>query len=191
MNSELAKELKINRATGVYVDSLMSDGASKKAGIKEKDIIISIDDIKTSSSPELQEIIARKKPGEKVKIKLIRNGLEKIFYVTLRNQKGDTDIVKKETNVFLNILGVELKEITTDDKKKYGVEDGVKISRLFTGKLKKYTTIREGFVITSVNNSPVASVDEFIRKMETQEGGIMIAGKYASDPATYYYAFGM
>lgn len=191
LNNDLAKELNIKRSTGVYVDSLVADGAAKLAGIKKKDVIISIDDMETASSSQLQEIIAKKKPGEKIKVKLIRNGEEKILYATLKNSKGNTDIIKKESNELLKVLGVELADLSTSDKEKYKVKNGVKVTELYNGKLKNYTDIREGFVIIAVNNKPVHSVKEFISETEEQKRGIMLEGKYAGDPTIYYYAIGM
>ncbi len=191
LNSELSKELKIDRAIGVYVDSVLTDGAAKKAGIKEKDVIIEIDDIETSNAPKLQEIIARKKPGEKVKISLIRDGKKKEIIATLKNKQGNTELLKKESSEILNILGVELVELSSKDKKEYKVSNGVKVAKLFSGKLRKQTEIREGFVITKVNNKIIKSIADFISQMEGTTGGIMIEGRYLGDSFNYYYAFGM
>ena len=77
MDSKIAKEINIDRANGVYVDSVATNGAAKEAGVKAKDVIISIDGMETMTSSKLQEIVMRKRPGDKVKILLIRNGNER------------------------------------------------------------------------------------------------------------------
>lgn len=77
MNSSIAKEINIDRAYGVYIDSVTASGAAKEAGIKAKDVIISIDNMETGTASKLQELVMRKSPGEKIKITLIRNGTEK------------------------------------------------------------------------------------------------------------------
>ena len=91
----------------------------------------------------------------------------------------------------LRDLGVELVEITKEDQKNYNVRNGLKVKKLYDGKLKQYTNIREGFVITSVNNKMVSTINSFMEAVETQKGGIMLEGKYAGDSTYYYYAFGM
>jgi Do/DeqQ family serine protease len=192
MNSTIAKEINIDRANGVYVDSVAVNGAAKEAGVKAKDVIISIDDIETVTAAKLQEIIMRKRPGEKVKITLIRNGKEKKeLTATLKKQEGSTKIIKAKSLDLLKDLGVELVEINKEDQKNYNVRNGLKVTKLYDGKLKKYTGIREGFVITSVNNKSVSTVKSFIEAVESRQGGIMLEGKYAGDPTYYYYAFGM
>ena len=189
LNSTLAKEIKIDRANGVYVDSVLANGAAKEAGIRSKDVIIDIDNIETITASKLQEIISRKRPGDKVKITVIRNGKDKNqFTATLKKQTANTSIIKTS---LLKELGVELVEINKEDQKNYNVRNGLKVSKLHEGKLKRLTDIREGFVITSVNRIPVNTVKSFIEAVEGQRGGIMIEGKYAGNPTFYYYAFGM
>jgi serine protease Do len=186
LNSELAKEINIPRANGVYVDSVMVGGAAKEAGIRNKDVIISIDGMETKTSAKLQEIITQKRPGEKVKIKLIRNSKEeKEIIATLKKQEKNTPSLKSVSSDILKDLGIELVEINSQDKKKYNLTNGVKISKIYNGTLKKYTSVRVGFVITSVNNQKVNSVQEFIAVVKAQQGGIMLQGKYAGNPIFY------
>jgi len=192
MNSDIAKEIKIDRANGVYVDSVSVNGAAKEAGVKAKDVIISVDNIDTFTSSKLQEIVMRKRPGDKVKIVLIRNGNEKKELIaTLKKLEQEVKIVKKENPYLLKDLGVELVEINKEDQKKYKLKNGLKVTKLFDGKLKRNTNIREGFVITRVNNLDVYSIMDFIKAVKVQQGGIILEGKYAGDPTFYYYAFGL
>jgi S1-C subfamily serine protease len=192
MDSKIAKEINIDRANGVYVDSVSATGAAKEAGVKAKDVIISIDGIETMTSGKLMEIIMRKHPGDKVKIVLIRNGNEKKELIaTLKKQDTGNINIKPESKELLKDLGVELVPINKEDQKKYKVENGLKLTKLYNGKLKKNTNIKEGFVITAVNKRKVSSVGSFIEAVKKQRGGIMLEGKYAGDPTYYYYAFGM
>jgi serine protease Do len=192
MNSTLAKEIPIDRANGVYVDSVTTAGAAKEAGVRAKDVIISIDGIETVTSAKLQEIVMRKRPGEKVKITLIRNGKDqKELTAILKKQEENIPVIKNVEKVLLKNLGVELVAINKEDQKKYNVKNGLKITKLYDGKLKQNTNIREGFVITAVNNRAVSSITSFVEALKSQQRGIMLEGKYAGDPTLYYYAFGL
>ena len=192
MDSKIAKEINIDRANGVYVDSVATNGAAKEAGVKAKDVIISIDGMETMTSSKLQEIVMRKRPGDKVKILLIRNGNErKELVATLQKQEASPKITKTKNPELLTDLGVQLVPISKEDQKNYKVKNGLKVTKLYNGKLKKNTNIREGFVITAVNNKEVSTIDSFIEAVEAQQGGIMLEGKYAGDPTYYYYAFGI
>ena len=148
--------------------------------------------METMTSSKLQEIVMRKRPGDKVKILLIRNGNKrKELVATLQKQEASTKITKTKNPELLRDLGVQLVPISKEDQKNYKVKNGLKVTKLHNGKLKKNTNIREGFVITAVNNKEVSTIDTFIEAVEAQQGGIMLEGKYAGDPTYYYYAFGI
>ena len=192
LNSEIAKKINLDRANGVYVDSVTANGAAKEAGIKAKDVIINIDNMETVSAAKLQEIIMRKRPGEKVKIVLIRNGNErKELYAILKKQDDIIQIIKTKNMDLMKALGIELKAISKEDQKNYKLKSGLKITKLYEGKLKQNTNVREGFVITAVNNKVITTISSFLEAIEAQEGGIMLEGKYPKDSSYYYYAFGL
>ncbi|WP_367754196.1 Do family serine endopeptidase [Flavobacterium sp. WC2430] len=192
MNSTLSKEIHIDRANGVYVDSVSANGAAKEAGVRAKDVIIAIDGLETNTASKLQEIVMRKRPGQKVQITLIRNGKEKkeLTAILKKQEKIPEEPKSGSANLFKE-LGVQLEPITKEDEKKYNLKSGLKVTKLYDGTLKRYTDIREGFVITAVNNRIVTNISSFIEAVETQKGGIMLEGKYAGDPTFYYYAFGL
>jgi serine protease Do len=66
------------------------------------------------------------------------------------------------------------------------------VKSLNTGKLSRYTDIREGFIITKVNDKPVKSVKEFNEIVKSKKPGelIILSGTYKSNPKSEYnYAF--
>ena len=192
MNSDLAKELEITSTTGVYVDSVVSGSAAESAGIKPKDVILSIDGKEVESSPQLQEIIGEHRPGDQLTLTLHRKNKLKTLKVTLKNKRGTTDVVVKEPEDILTVLGIQLDELTDSEKNKSSLSNGVKVVAIDDGLIKDNTEMRKGFVILKVNNDQVRGIDDFIHIMEGMRGGILIEGVYLSSPQTrYYYGFGM
>jgi serine protease Do len=191
LDGNLAKEKNLEITEGVYVDTLIENSAAGAAGIKPGDVILSIDNEKTLSSPELQEIIASHKPGDKVNVIVNRDGKQKEFVVTLKNRSGNTSVVKKEDSNLLNVLGCELKEIDAKIAKKLGIDGGIKVTKIKDGKLKRETQMQEGFIITHVYNQPVKSVNELLKKIQESKDGVMLQGVYEDVPGKYYYAFGL
>jgi serine protease Do len=191
VDGNLAKEKDLDVTEGVYVDSMIANSAAAIAGIKPGDVILKIDNEKTTSSPVLQEIISTHRPGDKVLLVVDRKGTQKQFTVTLINRVGSTDLVKSEGNEILSTLGCELKEVDAKTAKKLGIAGGVKITRLSAGILKRNTQIHEGFIITNADNKQVKTVADFIKILEKSEGGVMISGVYEDIPGRYYYAFGL
>jgi Do/DeqQ family serine protease len=191
LDGNLMKEKDLNISTGVFVDSLLENSAAAAAGIQVGDVITSVDNIEVKSSPELQEIIARHRPGDEVHLLINRKGKEKSFKVTLNNRSGNTNIVEREHKELLSILGADLETLDKKAAEKLDLSGGVKVTRLYAGKLRKNTNMQEGFIITKVDGKKVASVDELIKLLEDKKGGVMIEGVYEDIPGEYYYAFGM
>jgi Do/DeqQ family serine protease len=187
VTDEIAKKEKLAKIEGVYVSELRSDGAAVEAGIERGDVITAINDVYVNSPSELQEQVSRYRPGDKVKVSLKRNNKVKQFEVTLRNLQGTTNLVK--TGTFDTILGAVFEELNSAEKQKLGISTGVRVAELKAGKLLK-EGVREGFIITQINNKPVNSVDDIKRIIDSISGGVYIEGIYPNG-VTAYYAFGM
>jgi S1-C subfamily serine protease len=187
VTSSLAEEEDLDGTVGVFVTGLSDNGAAKEAGIKEGDVIIEINNIKVNTVSELQEQISRYRPNDKVKVLLKRKGDLKQFDVVLRNMQGSTDIVR--TSEVVEILGATFESLSSAEKKKLGIESGVRVTSLKPGKFMK-VGITKGFVVTSVNKIPVNSVKDISDVLKDVDGGVIIEGVY-NDGSKSYYAFGM
>ncbi len=187
VTAELAKEMKLDEIEGVYILNVRSDGAAREAGIREGDVIISIDDTRVNSSAELQETVSRYRPGEEVRVVVRRDGNTKQFNVVLRNLEGSTEIVRKAD--VIEVLGASFEPVSNREKQALGISSGVKVKTLKPGKLMK-VGIKEGFILTSVNKKPVGSVKDITDILNNTEGGIIIEG-VDQEGSRSYYAFGM
>ncbi|HKI88526.1 MAG TPA: Do family serine endopeptidase [Draconibacterium sp.] len=181
VNAEDADELNLDEVEGVYVLGVPDNGAAEEAGIKEKDVIISVGGDKVSSSAELQEKISQYRPGDDVKIVVLRNGEKKLFTVTLRNKHGDTQIVRDNKS----ILGAEFEPVNDREKQKLDIDYGIKIKNLDKGKLKE-AGLKEGFIITNVNKKPIYEVNDLKREIGNARGGILVEGIYPNGELAYY-----
>jgi serine protease Do len=190
LSSAKAEELGITISQGVVVDSLVADGAAQAAGIRKGDVVVRVDDRDVNSVPQLQEVISSRKPGETVKVIVNRKGKEVAVNVPLKTREGAAEVAKVETSATLKGLGADFENLTANDKKQ-GISEGVKVNKLYPGKLRSETDMREGFVIQKVNGKKVNSVNELASVLEREKEGVMLEGKYPGNSRTYYYAFGM
>ncbi|MEN8117966.1 MAG: Do family serine endopeptidase [Bacteroidota bacterium] len=181
VNAERAEELNLERVEGVYVGGVTENSAAKEAGIKEKDVIISVGGEKTKTSAELQEKISQYRPGDDVNIVVLRDNKKKQFTVTLRNKHGDTEIVRDN----ITVLGAELETISNREKENINIENGIKIINLKKGKLKD-SGLTEGFIIVSVNKKPIYEVNDFKREIGNARGGIFVEGVFPDGEYAYY-----
>ncbi len=160
---------------GIYITDLLKDGAAKAAGIQVGDVIRKINDVPVNSGSELQEQLSNFRPGDKVNVTISRNGSEKTFNVTLKNNAGNYDIVKPSTMV--DKLGAELQTLDPAKAKQLGLSGGVVVKKINEGALNDQTRMRDGFIITKVNGKTVNSLDELKTEVGTQTD-ITITGVY-------------
>jgi len=175
----------------VYVEQVVEGSAADDAGIKPKDVIKSINGVEVNTSPKLQEVVAQYRPGDKLDVVYVREGSIKNTSITLKNKDKGTEYLTKATVEVIDQLGVELTEVPKNDRDKLGLTGGVKVNGIRDGKIKKYTDMREGFIITKIDKQPIRSSDDVVRILSNKKGGVMIEGVYPDYPGTYYYAFGM
>ncbi len=181
VNAEIAEELKLDKVEGIYVGAARENGAAKEAGIKEGDVIIKVGDKNVKNSAELQETVSQYRPGDDVKIIVIRDNEKKQFNVTLRNRHGDTQIVRDN----ISVLGAEFEAVSNREKQNLEIEYGIKIKLLNKGKLRE-AGLKEGFIITNVNKKPIFEVDDFKREIGNAEGRILVEGVYPNGELAYY-----
>jgi Do/DeqQ family serine protease len=193
LNADLAKDkgLDVKALSGVYVESVNSGSAAEAGGLKPGDVIVKINSARVNTSPELQEQVSLFHPGDKISVTYLRDGKEKTTEVVLKNREGDTSYLKKEDVNMMEALGAEFEDLSSKEKKDLGLSGGVKVTRLGDGKLSSNTNMREGFIITKVDNKTVNNVSELKTILANKNGGVMIEGRYPDYPGQYFYAFGL
>jgi serine protease Do len=186
MTPELAKEKAVNFITGVYISAVNQGSAADLGGLKEGDIVTTINDIMIGSTSQLQEVVARYRPGDKLNVKYIRKGDTKEANVVLKNKLGDMAIVAKNDNSVKSKLGADLQPVSGGEMSVLEISGGAKIAKIFSGKLKE-AGVREGFIITSIDKKPIATPEDVIRILEsTSNGGILIEGIYPNGKKEFY-----
>jgi len=183
VDAETAKKYNLDKIEGVFIGEVQPGGAAELAGIKDNDVIISVDGVPVNSTAELQEQISKHRPGDKVTVVVKRDNKKKPFNVTLRNKHGDTDIVKGDNPD--DIFGAKFVAASDRDKEELGIRYGVKITELGNGKFKD-AGIKKGFIITQVNKSAVSEVNELKRIIKNSRGGILVEGIYPNGEVAYY-----
>lgn len=72
-----------NNTSGVYVESVEKNGAADKAGIKSGDKILKVNGVKIANTSYFRYQLYKYNIGDKIKITIERNGIEKTLTVTL------------------------------------------------------------------------------------------------------------
>ena len=194
VTSNLAQEKELdflNQYEGVYVDTVTENSGAEEAGIKPGDIILGVDGRDVRSSAELIGIIGRKRPGDEVELKVNRKGKIRNFDVKLKNLYGNDEVLAKSGSNAIRMLGAEFETLDSKKAETLSIPGGVRVRKLYPGKLTRETQMEEGFIITKVDGKPVDSVEELSKALEDKQGGVMLEGIYEHRAGVYYYAFGL
>jgi len=170
---------------GLVITSVANGSAASDAGLKKGDIIKSVNNIPLTLPSELQELVTRYKPSDKINILYSRNGKDYNVTATLKNNIGTFDIVKSE-NTALTKLGADFVTLDAKKAREYGVTGGVIVKKLNDGALKDQTRMRDGFIIVKVNDKEVKSVDEF-GKYVSGSKALTVTGFYPGYDGLYDY----
>ena len=195
IDDEMAKDLKLENIEGAYIAEVNKASAAEEGGLKRGDVIIKVGDAAIRNTADLQEHVARYRPGDKVKLDVYRDGKTIIKEITLKSKDNTTALLTKEAapkkgNALEN-LGITVDELSTLDAKKLGVGGGLKVTKINDGIIKQNTNMQEGFVITSINNQAVSKKEDISDLLNQSRGdAILIVGKYPNQNGLKYYAFG-
>ena len=186
MQKEDGKELDLGTNEGVYVAKEDDDGAGAAAGLKTGDVITAIDGKKLTKMAELQEMMAGKRPGDKVSITFLRNKKSSTVNVVLKNAQGNTNVVKTAD---LDILGANFREITAAQKSQLNTNYGLEVIKVNNGAMKD-AGIAKGFIIQRANDQTIRTLDELqkvVKEASTSKDPVLyIQGIYPTGKKGYF-----
>jgi Do/DeqQ family serine protease len=193
VDSNLAREHNLQVSEGAYVSGFAEKSSAKEAGLRKGDVVVRIDETPIRSNAALIEYIGRHRPGDKVNMLVNRDGNEVTIPVVLKSRDGGTGTVTAPVPDAVSALGIELEAVDTQVLSKLDIDHGVRIKALGNGKIARYTEMRSGFIVTKVNDVPVASVKEFRSILEKKKQGdlVILSGTYEDFPREFNYAFRM
>jgi len=181
----LAEEIKLERIRGVYVNGIAEGGAAQKTGMKAGDVILKVGNIDVNNVPQLQEQVGKFRPGDKVPVTVLRDGRENVYDLTLLGREGAATVAANRKTESLSTLGAEFAKASAEDLKALNLEHGVKVVSVGGGKFRG-SGIREGFIITRIDQEKIAKPEDVQRVLANKKGGVLIEGVYPNGVKAYY-----
>ena len=183
---EKGNEVDLGTMEGIYVAEVVEDGAAADADLKKGDVITHIDGQKVTKFGELQGIIAQKRPGDKITISYLRDKKQKTATLTLKNEQGNTKVVK---NADLDVLGGQFKPISDAQKEQLNIGYGLQVLKVSGGRLKD-AGVPQGFIIQRVNEQSVKTIDDLqqiVKEASTSKEPVLyIQGIYPTGKKGYF-----
>jgi len=187
LDSREAQEKGMEVFRGAYVDSLVAGGAAEEAGIRPGDLIVGINDAKVTNPTELIEIVAKKRPGEEITVRFIRNGRNQEARAKLKNVFGESTVVTAERTQRFELLGATFEAVPKEELSRLNIRHGVRVASVSrTEGLFRVAGIRPGFIITAIDRQPVRTPQELNKILNEKTGGILIEGVYPNGQRAFY-----
>jgi S1-C subfamily serine protease len=188
VNAQVAQEYGLDEIRGVFVRNVHPNGAAYQAGMRDGDIVVAVEGQPVNARNELQSLVARNRPGEKITITVWRNQAERTLTVELM---GDTEWLGESTDPEpdddveqpptperpdselqeLDAWGVGLRDLTRRERAAFSVSEGAYVAYVQSGTPVAEAGLPRDVVLTRINGQAVASASEAIRVLEQEEQG--------------------
>jgi len=184
ITQDLADRERLKSLNGVFVAEVVDGGAAKKAGLRKGDVIMSINGVSVNTSSALQGEVGKYRPGDKLKVRVLREGSEKELEATLQSEDGKTSTEMAEKVSGDEYNGLKLEPSTREERTALNLKNGVRVKS--ADGIFKDAGIRSGFIITHIENEPGYSTSGAVLALQSLKGSITIEGKYADGKEQIY-----
>ena len=188
LTQEIADKEGLENIEGVYVAEVTDGGAAKLAGLKSGDVITSINGKKVNSTTQLKESVGQYRPGDKIDVEVNRCGHHHHYDLTLLNEAGNVDVVKKGDSFYNSEFGLMLQPVDQSDMNRLNIRNGLKIVEIRQGRFMN-SGVPVDFVITKVNGVAVNDKTDLENALKNKRSRrTTIEGVYPNGMnATFYY----
>ena len=183
VDARLAETRNLPVVNGVFVSYVNRNSSAEEAGLEPGDVIVAIDQRPVTNVSELQELVARNRPGDEILVTYIRDGEEADVNAVLRNTEGTTELKARDFNNLIE--GATFEPINHEVMRNLELQGGVKAIDVKDGKWKD-AGLKEGFIITSINKIKIIGINDLHLILENKEGGILVEGMYEDGEEAVY-----
>ncbi len=190
VTKELAESFGLKQTGGILINEVQEDSPASKAGLKQGDVIVRLNDTVLADVSELRNKIALIIPNTKTTLHIIRNGKEQQIKVIIGEQPSDfgkRGFSNKDKNS-LEDFGLSLQDLTKElaERLGYAENSGVVISDVQAGSPAAEGGLKPGYLIEEVNRNKVDNLQELhdVLKRSSQSKRILLRVR-AADHSRY------
>ena len=168
---EIAKAFGMSEPRGAVVAEVHPDTPAEKAGIKREDIIFEYNGKPIKEMNELPRLVAATPPGTKTTVKVLRNGKEMTFPITVTELKEEqfgkeaAEQPKEE-----NTIGLVVEDLDARMAQHLGLKEtkGVVVVEVMPGSAGSEAGLRRGDVIIEINGKAIPDTKTFQKVLAEQ-----------------------
>ena len=171
VNRDLAESFGLAKPGGALVSRVLDGGPADTGGLKEGDIIVTYNGSDIDLSSDLPHLVGRSRPGGEVEVVIVREGDRQTVQVTVGELADDqaASIAGSEGSSTPSPLGLVVEELNEASRQRANTTLGVRV--LESSGPAHSAGIRQGDIITRLNNEEVDSVETFNEVIANLERG--------------------
>ena len=169
LTAALAKQFALKSDQGALIDEVKPDGPAAKAGLKSGDVILQFDGKPIADGRRLQFAVASVTPGEKVPVRIWRDGAAKTVDVMVAEMPGEEQLAKNgpgEADSNDTLQGVAVADLNAQMRQQFSIPSriqGALVTQVDASSAAADAGLKEGDVIQEINRQPVRSADDAVR----------------------------
>jgi serine protease Do len=181
LTARAARQMGLDHVQGVIVERVVSGGSAHLGGLRNGDIVLTIDGVAVNAPNELQSVIARRHVGDRLTLEVLRQGNRRSFEVELRGREdpsyaawfeqleGDgeaprmPDLQPEHPGPHVRSLeqvGIGIRDLSERDRRAFEVEEGVYIAYVERGSLAQRAGLPRDVVLLKIDDRQVTSSEE-------------------------------
>jgi serine protease Do len=187
LTAEMAESLGIKDSKGAIIPEVKEGSPADKAGIKQGDVIVELEDKGVENANDLSARIAALKPGTKVNLTIVRDGKRKTITADLEERPQDlTKSTEKQQPDIQEKLGLTVQNLSDDLAEKLGYQDqqGVVITQVEQGSVAERQGLTAGSLIMEINQKKIKNTKDFSNALKDAKEGdnilFLIKDQYGS-----------
>ena len=161
ISEDIAKSLRLKDQKGALISDVVAGDPAEKAGLRAGDVITEINGKAVINTHDLLLLIAGLRVGETIKVKVVRDGQEKIFPILIAERTDSTETASVKTSG--EAFGMSVQEITPEIAAQLGlpVKKGIIVVDVQGGSLADEVGIQPQDIILQVNKTKVTTLKEY------------------------------
>jgi serine protease Do len=168
----LARKLDLKQRNGALVSDVVPKSPADKAGIQNGDVVIELDGKPVTDSRHLKLAVARAKPGESVRVKVLRDGSTKSLNVTVKELPDSEHLANsdsKRSDDSEALKGVAVADLDAQARRQFNIPENVRgaiVKDVEQGSAAAEAGLQPGDVILEINKQPVKGAEDAVRLTE-------------------------
>ena len=177
LDAPMAKALKAKNMDGALVITVMEGTAAERAGIKEQDLILKVDDITIRDAAHLRNLISSSRPGDRRRITIVRKGKEKIITVKLGELEpapiAARDVAPDDDSDVFDRTGFAVAGLDGRAAQRFDIpaESGVVVIRVERYSQAARGGIEPGDVVVQIGNDPIKNMRDYRKALKSYKKG--------------------